>query len=212
MTRKMTEKGKDRNYNKPPEKGGLDWDAIRKARAQRLDEEIARGVDNPETREHQLPEPEQWKRVVERLNKRTVRETSASAFGGTEGQSRGGSVGGPRVDVERIKRLYLEENMKPEDIGKEMRINPATAIRWLKEEGVFDPKKFRKGWKGGTPGVPQQKDRCIRGHDLTKKGATTQQTKPDGTKNGRSCVECQRIRGRESHARKVARRNGTSTS
>ena len=70
----------------------------------------------------------------------------------------------PRVDVDRIVRLYVEENMKPMDIADVMHCNYVTVLAWLKRRRVYDANKF-KAKKGVKVGGKLPTEKCANGHD-----------------------------------------------
>lgn len=188
---------------KVPDKGlGLDWDAIREARAKRLDEEIARGVDNAETREHLLSKEEQDRlyrlRVEKALKPSKSPKPSRNSGEGKAGRPRNT----PKYDVDEIVRLYVEEELPPKEIVERLGGTPSygTVINYLKKRQVFDVKKFRTGGPKGKPLVrpkesySRQQHCGVCGADLDVPGNSRERMDANGNLNGRECVPCARRR------------------
>lgn len=191
--------GRLSNGAKDPNSGvGLNWDAIREARAKRLEEEYERGIRNPDTVEHyeliRLSAEEQ-----KLAQKKREEAASRKAFSSTP-KSKGTGKGqkkGPRWDVDEGVRLYLEENMSPTEIAKALGLAYETVIKGLKYREVFDPNKHRKAQGAAIKGrreYARQKYCGVCGTDLDVPGNSRERFKkgPDGTvrKNGRECVPC----------------------
>lgn len=181
---------------KAPEKGiGLDWDALRRQREQRLEEEIAAGVDNAETREHlRVKEMTERERREDLVRKANAKVSTPRKGGNTTG---GRPRGTPKYDVDKMVELYTgEPPVAPMDIAEQIGCNYDTVITWLKRRGVWDATKFKKTRNNPNIKPPQrdgaytQKKECDRGHDLTLPGATRQRYRANGTRNGRECLKC----------------------
>lgn len=186
---------------------GLDWPAIREARARRLDWQAALGVDDEETRLHTegLSDRQEEARALAAVLKAAPKQAGITRAAQKKGGSRRAA---PKVDVQLLVKLYQTDDMPPRDIAKRLGIHYDTAIRYLKKEGVWEPDKFRYGGPL-NPAGPLVRPRnsydtlpeCHKGHDLTKPGAVKQLYKPDGKKNGRQCLQCLRERNRSSKQR-----------
>lgn len=193
---------------------GLDWDAIRKARDERLEAEVARGIMGPEHEEYlrlkalddkaRAAEQRALEASMARQPKEARYKTSGTGTG--EDTPRDRRVGA-RTDVGEMVRLYVDEGMAPSAIAKELHVGYETVIKWLKREQVFDPNRHRGG---GRPkrgrDTYSRKTHCVNGHDLTLPGAARELTTKDGAPNGRECVECSRKRKRDAWHRAQARK------
>ena len=183
--------------------GGLDWDKIRADYYARMRAQVAEGKTDRETMlwvELGLAVKSDSE-IASILEGRAIRRAGALSLQKSsltpEDRARGGRSGGARkANVPEIVRLYTEEDMKPEDIARDQGIRVETVRDWLKRRQVWDPNKFRSGWKGDLsnrgPG-PKPRETCSRGHDLTLPGATTQiwkTTSSGRVKNGRACIKC----------------------
>lgn len=149
----------DHNADKLVKKyGTLDWDKIREEYEARLDAEIARGVDNAETRrylrEKQASSPEESRPPATQIIEEPPRKRKYHG-------------GGPKsYDRMQMKRLYVEEKMTAMEIAERTGAHYETVRLILKSLGVYDPARDRSraGAKGGRP----PKGRCSNGHDVTK--------------------------------------------
>lgn len=199
----------------PSAMGGLDWDALRKRRAERLEEEWDRGIRNADTIRHRwlstLTDRERQaedQRVAEGRPSEvlvgedgepyaTGQQARKTAPAKTDRVKRNRS--GPRYDVDRMVELYVEKGMAPKEIAEEMSISSDTAIKWLKKRGVFDPKrhlgKARRPKNSYTR--YQNCPRC--GIDMTVPGNAKERTKPNGASNGWECIPCSRERHRRNY-------------
>lgn len=173
MTRRQPQKSHDQLKDKY---GTLDWDEIRRNYEARLESEIARGVDNRETRRYLGIE--QNDRPRDRAN---------AAF-----RASFGSDGRPRVfDRDRIRRLYQTENRTVPDIAEELGAFPDTIRNILKNElKIYDPKRDLGRAQREGRGVPQKKDVCSQGHSMDDAYIWT-----DGKgREKRECRTCRRER------------------
>lgn len=192
--------------HKEPEKSiGLDWDAIREARAKRLDEEIARGIDNEETREHlRLQAMTEAERLAELRKKQEAAVKKSTPKANKTAAKQGGQRGGPRFDVDKMVSLYTEDNMPPKEIAKVIGCNTETVIAWLKKRKVFIRDKHRRGAAQvrANGSTPRSRYCGVCGADLDVPGAANERWKPSRigegmVRSGRECVACKRRRGRE---------------
>lgn len=190
-------------YQGPPRKqGGLDWDQIRRDHHEQMIRQVEAGLQDEETKlwrdndlaSRSFSERDEFlaRRALQRAGSPTPRASSLTP----EDRAAGGRKRARRIDAPEVERLYVEENMKPGDIAVRTGFAYETVVSTLKLRGVFDPNKFRGGWKGpqGSRGPgPKQKTVCSRGHDLTAEGATKQlwkHTANGPVRNGRACVKC----------------------
>lgn len=180
------------NPNPPPRYYGLDWDAIAKKRAARLDDEIARGVDNAETRRHLMSREEEAQQTQKIFEKKSPRKSNRDA------SRKGGQKKGPRWDVDKGVEMY-ELGTAPKDIAIELGLSYDTVIKGLKYRGIkLDRNRHRHKLDPATGGKPRNKFCGKCGADLDKPGNSRERVKkrPDGTEvgNGRECVPCTRTR------------------
>lgn len=140
----------DRVYNQ-----GLDWDAVRRANHARVIDEIYQGIDSPETRlwkKHDLESMATAERdkFLERhaLSKGSSQTPRGSSLT-PEARARGGRHRVARkADPPEIERLYVEEGKAPNEIALAQGLSPWTVINWLRQRGVYDPKKHLGKTKG----------------------------------------------------------------
>lgn len=127
----------------------IDWDQIRADRAKRLDAELARGVDNEDTRRH-LADREGREYQAE-AKKRPSRAKSGPSRRGSNLKAQGSGARRepvPQDVVDVIVRLYGVGNTAP-GIAKQLSLHPNTVRDKLKERGVYDPERDQGG-KGRT--------------------------------------------------------------
>jgi DNA-directed RNA polymerase specialized sigma24 family protein len=151
--------------------GGLDWDSMRADYFARMRDQVARGVDDQEThvwRENELhlkTDAEIAKFLEARAIRKTASWTPSSNLTNAD-RSRGGRAITPRkANVPEIVRLYVEENMKPDDIAQEQGIRVDTVRDWLKKRGVWDKFKHMPHSGERTPGSGKSGSHvCAKGH------------------------------------------------
>jgi hypothetical protein len=138
--------GKKKGFSEARQKepSTLDWDAVRRRNAERLDDEILRGVDDPMTR-RRLRDRERAAQGLAPIAKVTPPPRSTPK---PRKQTKGNDKEGPgkrlRPDqVADIIEKYTQHNIKPYDIADEMGLSNKTVIDRLRRAGVYDPDKHR---------------------------------------------------------------------
>lgn len=177
---------------------GLDWQAIRDARAARLDAEIESGKVRIGV-EHEvhvmgLSDADAEKLALGEVIKKSTPKPKQPRYVKKRKE----------VDLDLLVQLYTEGNMKPKDIGLQVGLGVETVIRYLKKrEGIYDPNKYRNPENKRGPRPPLRKDKCSAGHDLTLPDSCYEKRKKDGTLSGRRCIKCQANISKKSHKKKV---------
>lgn len=169
---------------------GLDWAALKKAHDERLEAEIARGVDNEQTRAIKARragvEPEPLPPVRPSVNKKPKAERKPNPIHTPHLQQ-------PEL-LEPMVALY-KEGAKVRDIAEKFGLTESTVRRYLKWADVFIP--FRDG-------TAAKRDRCVYGHLLTDDNIFIwkKQDKNGKVYDVRGCKACRRRQNREYWKRK----------
>lgn len=173
----------------PPNKFGLDWDAVTRKYQERLQQDIDNGVDNIET------QAELARRAGTPLPKPAKKKPP-----GKKKKPRPYNTVKPEV-VERFVELY--EDGHPVATIAELTGSARDTIRkWLKDRGVYDPHRDKINRKGRPKDTYKRQRYCGKcGCDLDKPGNSEEKLKPDGRKNGRECIPCRIERSRENRKR-----------
>lgn len=95
----------------------------------------------------------------------------------------------PKYDRELIKKLYVDDQLGVQEIADRLGAHRSTISKSLTEAGIEE----RRG--------PKPRDLCKRNHDMAVYGRPN-----SGSRGGRRCIECKRIRERELEAAKRKQR------
>lgn len=174
-------------YKAPPEPSTIDWDAIREARKRRLDEEIARGVDNAETRAHLLEQ----NRASELPSKPLPMRKSRAKPKGT-GPGRGGR---PKFSRHQMREMW-KEGKTTREISAELGCALSTVQVGLKGMPEYDPHRDKgKMNKGGRP----PRTHCPKGHDMKVHGRQVKGGR------GRYCALCKSEADKANYEKRMGR-------
>lgn len=150
--RKTAKKGSFADYSKRRDKTTLDWNAIRRRNAEKLDQQIAEGIDTPETR-RRLRDREEMN--IAQLDRPYLTAQESDRF---FSRGRDASTPKPRpsranpnrekylasdADVTYMVTQYTEEGQSPPAIAAALGIDPKTVVKHLKDQEVYDPTKYR---------------------------------------------------------------------
>lgn len=216
-----------------PKAEGLDWDKLKRETNARLDREWDEGVRRNDTirrRWMKTLSPERLKYEEKMLLEGKYTPLALGEDGepyatspepvlkkkstGTSSKHKGNYVSGTGktgrrngdlfYDIEAIVKMYVEDEMSPQEITDYYHGKPSypTVINYLKKRGVFDPQRHRSGGRRDRNSYQRQrKDKCSKGHDLTDSDNVIERFRkmPDGSTrpNGRDCKICSRERSRK---------------